>query len=91
MNAYNFNKRKDILEQLLDLNFDFKINLLNGEDVLSPGLPNFVKNKSEFVTEDCIQLNNLNLKTYLKNNSLCQFYTKPYGLQTSSRQYNKGA
>jgi hypothetical protein len=56
LNAYNFSKRKDVLTQLLELNFSVADKLLNNEEVQGPGLPKCVKNKKEFITDDCINV-----------------------------------
>lgn len=54
--AYGFGKRKDLLTQLLELNFEVASKIENGEEVQSPGLPKCVKNKKEFVSGDCVKL-----------------------------------
>ncbi|WP_425422065.1 DNA methyltransferase [Phaeodactylibacter xiamenensis] len=54
-NAYGFEKKKDILQQLLDLNFEVAKKEKNGEKVQAPGLPGCIKDKSEFITDDCIK------------------------------------
>lgn len=54
--AYNFGKRKDLLTQLLELNFGVATKIENGEEVQSPGLPKCVKNKKEFVSVDCVKM-----------------------------------
>ena len=54
--AYGFDKRKDILSQLLVLNFELATKIENGEDVQLPGLPKCVKNKKDFVSKDCIKI-----------------------------------
>jgi len=56
LTAYGFSKRKDLLTQLLELNFEVADKIENGYDVQSPGLPKFVKNKNEFVSEDCVKM-----------------------------------
>ncbi len=56
--AYGFGKRKDLLTQLLELNFEVASKIENGEAVQSPGLPKCVKNKTEFVSEDCVKMEN---------------------------------
>lgn len=54
MEAYGFNKRNDILTQLLELNLKVYSKEQKKIEVQSPGLPSFVKNSNEFITEDCI-------------------------------------
>ncbi|NAY91384.1 N-6 DNA methylase [Muricauda sp. JGD-17] len=56
--AYGFGKRKDLLSQLLDLNFEIANKIEKGEEVQSPGLPKCVKNKKEFVSGDCVKMEN---------------------------------
>ena len=55
--AYGFKENKDILQQLLDLNFEVADKELKGEKVQAPGLPNFIADKSEFITKDCVEFN----------------------------------
>ena len=54
--AYGFSKRKDILSQLLELNFEVALKIENGESVQSPGLPVCVKKKKEFISEDSVKM-----------------------------------
>ncbi|RPG28018.1 MAG: class I SAM-dependent DNA methyltransferase [Muricauda sp. TMED12] len=56
LTAYGFSKRKDLLTQLLELNFEVATKIEKGEEVQSPGLPKYVKNKKEFVSEDCVKI-----------------------------------
>lgn len=56
--AYGFGKRKDLLTQLLELNCKVAEKIEKGEEVQSPGLPKCVKNKKEFVSEDCVKMIN---------------------------------
>lgn len=58
LEAYDFNKKKDILKQLLELNFEVADKIEKGEETQAPGLPKFIKNKKEFVSEDCIKMIN---------------------------------
>ncbi|MFT7590053.1 MAG: type I restriction-modification system DNA methylase subunit [Limisphaerales bacterium] len=58
LSAYDFGKRKDILTQLLELNFEVADKVEKGEEVQNPGLPKCVKNKKEFVSEDCVKMIN---------------------------------
>ncbi len=59
MEAYGFGKRKDLLSQLLELNFEVADKIERGEEVQSPGLPKCVQNKKEFVSEDCVKMNTI--------------------------------
>jgi hypothetical protein len=54
--SYGFNKRRDILMQVLEHNFLIASRIENKEFVQGPGLPNCVKDQREFVTEDCISI-----------------------------------
>ncbi|WP_431126224.1 DNA methyltransferase [Flagellimonas flava] len=56
LNAYGFSKRKDLLTQLLQLNFEVADTIEKGEEVQGPGLPNCVKSKKEFVSDDCVKI-----------------------------------
>lgn len=53
--AYGFDKRKDLLSQLLALNFEVADKELKGEPVQAPGLPDWVEDKEAFVSEDCVR------------------------------------
>ncbi|MBN1822502.1 MAG: hypothetical protein JW833_17400, partial [Prolixibacteraceae bacterium] len=55
METYGFDKDKDILQQLLDLNFDVAGREEKGEKVQPPGLPDWIENKKQFVTDDCVR------------------------------------
>ena len=55
MEAYGFNEKKDLLAQLLALNLQVAQNEKEGKPVQPPGLPAFVKNKEEYVSEDCVR------------------------------------
>ena len=56
--AYGFGKRKDILTQLLALNYEVAERIEKGLEAQGPGLPQCVKNKKEFVSEDCVKMIN---------------------------------
>ena len=56
LTAYGFGKQKDILSQLLKLNFEVAFKIKNNEEVQNPGIPKCVKNKKEFISKDCIQM-----------------------------------
>lgn len=57
LEAYGFTEGDDdlILEQLLKLNIEVFKKEEDREFVQSPGLPRVIKNKSQFVSEDCIK------------------------------------
>jgi len=54
LEAYGFNKKKDVLTQLLELNLEVHLNEQENIRVQAPGLPSFVQSSNEFITEDCI-------------------------------------
>ncbi|RDK89139.1 DNA methyltransferase [Marinirhabdus gelatinilytica] len=54
LEAYGFNRKKDILTQLLELNLKVYSNEQESIEVQAPGLPSFVQNSNEFISEDCI-------------------------------------
>jgi hypothetical protein len=53
--AYGMNKDADPLEFLLNLNLKIADDESKGKKIVGPGLPEIVKNPSEFITEDCIK------------------------------------
>lgn len=55
MEAYGFNEQEDVLAQLLALNLLVAENKTVGKPVQPPGLPGFVKNKEEYVSDDCVR------------------------------------
>jgi type II restriction/modification system DNA methylase subunit YeeA len=55
MEAYNFSEKQDLLQQILDLNLSIADKESKGEMVEGAGLPSFISNKEEFVTEDCVK------------------------------------
>ena len=55
MDAYGFNDKKDLLEQLLVLNRQVAANEAAGKPVQPSGLPEWVKNKERFVSDDCVK------------------------------------
>jgi len=55
MEAYGFNEKEDLLAQLLALNLQVAQNEKEGKPVQAPGLPAFVKNKEEYVSDDCVR------------------------------------
>lgn len=55
LEIYGFNRRKNLLGQLLDLNLLIADSEENGMEVVPPGLPHFVKDTDRFVSKDCIK------------------------------------
>jgi hypothetical protein len=57
LDAYGFTKRKDLLSQLLELNFEVSTRSEKGIEVQRPGLPKCVKDKDEFISKDFVRIN----------------------------------
>jgi SAM-dependent methyltransferase len=55
MEAYGFNEQEDLLAQLLALNLQVAQNEKEGKAVQPPGLPGFIKNKEEYISDDCVR------------------------------------
>jgi len=55
LEAYGFSDKEDILAQLLALNLSVAETEKKGEKVQAPGLPEFVKDKESYVSEDCVR------------------------------------
>ena len=55
MEAYGFDEKKDLLSQLLELNLQVAEKEKRQEKVQAPGLPDWVKNKEKFVSDDCVR------------------------------------
>ncbi|WP_442481912.1 DNA methyltransferase [Aeoliella sp. SH292] len=55
LQAYGFDPRSDLLQQLLDLNLEVAARIDKGEPVTAPGIPPDYPNPSELVTDDCIR------------------------------------
>ena len=53
--AYGFDPDRDILEQLLALNFDVAAKIESGETVTAPGIPPDYPDPAELVSDGCIQ------------------------------------
>jgi hypothetical protein len=51
--AYGFSARKDVLQQLLDLNTAVAANIEAGKKVFGPGVPPSYKNVTKLITTDC--------------------------------------
>jgi hypothetical protein len=52
--AYGFSPRKDILQQLLDLNTAVAANIAAGQAVTGPGVPASYKSVKKLMTQDCL-------------------------------------
>ncbi len=55
MEAYGFDADKDLLSQLLELNLEVTQKEKDGEEVQKPGLPDWVENKEDFISDDCVE------------------------------------
>ena len=55
LEAYGFSDKEDILTQLLALNLSVAEKEKKGDKVQSPGLPEFVKDKDSYVSDDCVR------------------------------------
>ena len=55
LDAYGFDPDRDILDQLLALNFEVAAKIDAGETVTAPGIPPNYPNPSELVSDGCIQ------------------------------------
>ena len=56
MNCYGFSKKKDLLQQLLDLNLEVAECEQRGEAVTAPGIPaSYGGDREALVTDDCIR------------------------------------
>jgi len=53
--AYGFDETKDILEQLLALNYEVSEREQRGQTVQPPGLPEWFPEKEKLVSEDCVR------------------------------------
>ncbi|MEO0515381.1 MAG: DNA methyltransferase [Planctomycetota bacterium] len=56
LDAYGFSKKKDLLQQLLDLNHAVAEREKNDQPVVAPGIPaSFTGDRAALVTDDCIR------------------------------------
>lgn len=55
LEAYGFSRKKDLLQQLLDLNLAVAASLSRGETVDGPGVPSSFLTPSSLVSTDCIR------------------------------------
>jgi hypothetical protein len=53
--AYGFNAKKDLLQQLLDLNHTVAAREKSGDPVTAPGVPATYGDPSPLITDDCIR------------------------------------
>lgn len=58
IDAYGFDKRKDILQQLLNLNLAVTTRIEERLFVQGPGLPAFIKKQDSFISNDCVTVLN---------------------------------
>ncbi|MEM6271624.1 MAG: DNA methyltransferase [Bacteroidota bacterium] len=56
MKAYGFDGRKDILTQVLALNHSLAEAEASGMTIEAAGLPSYIQNPQEYISEDCIQI-----------------------------------
>lgn len=54
--AYGIKRQDDLLQFLLELNFMVADREANNLPVIAPGLPPYVTNPSEFITDDCVRM-----------------------------------
>jgi hypothetical protein len=55
MEAYGFDEKRDVLSQLLELNFSVAAKEEKEEQVQAPGWPEHIKGKEKFITDDCVK------------------------------------
>jgi hypothetical protein len=53
--AYGFSAKKDLLAQLLALNFEVATKIEKGESVIAPGVPRQYPNPKKLISADCIR------------------------------------
>ena len=56
MEAYGMKKNDDILAFLLELNHKVSEKEKKKEKVTGPGLPDYVKDRSEYISSDCVMM-----------------------------------
>jgi hypothetical protein len=54
--SYHMPKSQDVLAFLLNLNQEVARKEQNGESVVGPGLPTWVENAEDYITDDCIRM-----------------------------------
>ena len=55
LDAYGFDSKKDVLEQLLALNLEVAARIAGGQPVTPPGVPAAYGDPSALITDDCIR------------------------------------
>jgi len=55
LTAYDFDSKKDILEQLLNLNLELAEKEKNNIPIQKPGIPDYYENKVELISDDCVK------------------------------------
>jgi hypothetical protein len=55
IDAYGFDAKKDILQQLLELNKKVAQAESEGKKVQPPGLPNWITDKQKYINDDCVK------------------------------------
>ncbi len=55
IDAYGFDAKNDLLQQLLELNLKVARAENEGQEVLSPGLPNWIADKQKYVSDDYVE------------------------------------
>ena len=55
LSAYGFDAKKDLLDQLLELNLDIVVREKQGHKVTAPGVPASYGDATKLVTDDCIK------------------------------------
>ena len=53
--AYGFSAKKDLLQQLLDLNLEVAARIDRGEPVTARGIPPDFRNRESLITADCVR------------------------------------
>jgi hypothetical protein len=54
--AYGMTENEDVLAFLLKLNLECAEKEAKGQEIVGPGLPKWVENREDFVSEDCIRM-----------------------------------
>jgi hypothetical protein len=55
--AYGIEPETEPLQFLLNLNLQVTAKEANGETITPPGLPDFVSNRADFISPDCVSMN----------------------------------
>lgn len=54
--AYGISENEDVLSFLLKLNLECAEKEAKGQEIVGPGLPKWVENREDFISEDCIRM-----------------------------------